>query len=180
MNTKSDGTVFDGRVISVAVEDHRLPDGRTASFEIVHHPGGAAALPILDDGRVMLIRQFRPAAAGTILEIPAGRLEPGEAPADCIRRELEEEIGFRAGRIEPLGEMLTAVGFCDERVFLYLACELAPVPQALEPDEFIELAPMSVAEALNLLAAGAIPDGKTQLALLLYASRGETPFEETL
>lgn len=173
-----DGPLFEGRVVTLAVEDHRLPDGRTASFEIVRHPGGAAALPLLDDGRVMLIRQFRPAAGGTILEIPAGRLEPGEAPADCIRRELEEEIGFRPGRVEPLGEMLTAVGFSDERVHLFLARDLTPVARALEPDEFIELAPMSVAEALDLLAAGAIPDGKTQLALLHYARRREAAGEE--
>jgi ADP-ribose pyrophosphatase len=172
--------IFRGRVVSLFLEEHRLPDGREATFEIVRHPGGAAVLPLLDDGRVVMIRQFRPAAGGMILEIPAGRLEPGEAPAECIRRELEEEIGLRPGRVEPLGEMLTAVGFCDERVHLFVARELTPVPRALEPDEFIELAPMSVAEALNLLAAGAIPDGKTQLALLLYANRREAAFEETL
>ena len=160
--------IFNGRVISLAIEEHELPDGRHADFEIVHHAGGAAVLPILDDGRVLLIRQYRPAGGGMIWEIPAGRLEGGEAPETCIQRELQEEVGYRAGRIERLGEMLTAVGFCDEVVHLFVARDLTPVPAAPEPDEYIEAVPMPLAEALRLLRAGEIPDGKTQLALLLH------------
>ena len=160
--------IFNGRVISLAIEEHELPDGRRADFEIVHHAGGAAVLPVLDDGRVLLIRQYRPAGGGMIWEIPAGRLEGGEAPETCIHRELQEEVGYRAGRIERLGEMLTAVGFCDEVVHLFVARDLTPVPAAPEPDEYIEAVPMPLAEALRLLRAGEISDGKTQLALLLY------------
>ncbi|MGE4578456.1 MAG: NUDIX hydrolase [Desulfuromonadales bacterium] len=160
--------IFNGRVISLAIEEHELPDGRRADFEIVHHSGGAAVLPILDDGRVLLIRQYRPAGGGMIWEIPAGRLDGGEAPETCIHRELQEEVGYRAGRIERLGEMLTAVGFCDEVVHLFVARDLTPVPAAPEPDEYIEAVPMPLAEALRLLRAGEISDGKTQLALLLY------------
>ncbi|MDW7645534.1 MAG: NUDIX hydrolase [Desulfuromonadales bacterium] len=160
--------IFNGRVISLAIEEHELPDGRRADFEIVHHSGGAAVLPILDDGRVLLIRQYRPAAGGMIWEIPAGRLEGGEAPETCIHRELQEEVGYRAGRVERLGEMLTAVGFCDEVVHLFVARDLVPVPAAPEPDEYIEAVPMPLDEALRLLRAGEIPDGKTQLALLLH------------
>lgn len=161
--------VFAGRIFSVELEDHRLPDGRMATFEMVRHPGGAAALPVLDDGRIILIRQFRPAADGTIWEIPAGRLEAGEDPVDCIRRELQEEIGYRAASIRPLVNMLSAVGFCDERVYLYLATDLTPVPSALEEDEFIHPVVMTLKEALRLLDGGAILDAKTQLALLLAA-----------
>jgi ADP-ribose pyrophosphatase len=164
-------SLFDGRIISVALEEHRLPDGRTATFEMVRHPGGAAALPVLQDGRVILIRQFRPAAGGMVWEIPAGRLEPDEDPADCIRRELEEEIGYRPDTVEPLCSMLSAIGFCDERVYLYVARDLVPVPRALEADEFIEPVPMHMDTALRMLEAGEIVDAKTQLALLLADRR---------
>jgi ADP-ribose pyrophosphatase len=163
--------IFEGRVVSLAVEEHELPDGRRAEFELVRHPGGAAVLPVLPDGRLVLLRQFRPAAGGMVLEIPAGRLEPGEPPEVCAARELAEEAGYRAGRLEKLGTMLTAVGFCDELLHLYAAFELTPVAQALEPDEYVELLALSPGEALRLVAEGAIPDGKTQLALLLYARR---------
>lgn len=164
--------IFAGRIFSVNLETHVLPDGRAAKFEMVRHPGGAAVLPVLADGRVVLLRQFRPAAAGVIWEIPAGRLEPGESPADCVARELMEEAGYRAGRLERLGELLPAVGFCTERIHLFLAFELVPVPQAPEPDEYLEVVPLPAAEALMLIDRGEIPDAKTQLALLLAARRG--------
>lgn len=161
-------TVFAGRVLSLAVEYHRLPDGREAAFEIVRHPGGAAVLPVLDDGGVVLIRQHRPAAGGWILEIPAGRLEEGESPASCAARELEEEVGFRAGRLEKLGTTLSSVGFCDERIHLFLARQLQPVPAAPEADEFIEPVVLAPEQAQALVTDGTITDAKTQLALLLY------------
>ncbi|MCM2264319.1 MAG: NUDIX hydrolase [Desulfuromonadales bacterium] len=169
-NTKN--TVFAGRIFSVHLETHVLPDGRSAEFELVRHPGGAAVLPVLDDGRLVLLRQFRPAAGGMIWEIPAGRLEPGEDPADCVVRELQEEAGYRAGKLEPLGEMFPTVGFCTERIYLFLARDLIPVPQSLEPDEeHLEVVPLAAAEALALIDRGEIPDAKTQLALLLARFR---------
>ncbi|WP_305046930.1 NUDIX hydrolase [Geoalkalibacter sp.] len=164
--------IFEGRIVSLNLEEHELPDGRRAVFEMVRHPGGAAILPLLDDGRVLLIRQFRPAGGGMVWEIPAGRLEPGESPEDCVRREIQEELGYRAGQVDQLGEMLTAVGFCDEIVHLYLGRALEPVERALEPDEYIEVVPMPYAEALSLVTQGEIPDGKTQLALLLAQQKG--------
>lgn len=168
-------SIFSGRIFSVTVETHRLPDGRQADFELVHHPGGAAVLPLLDDGRVVLIRQYRPAAGGMLIEIPAGRLEPGEEPADCVRRELVEEVGYRPGCVEPLGTMLPAVGFCSERVHLFLARDLVSVPSAPEPDEYIEALPLPLDEALTMVARGEIQDGKTQLALLLYQQHFSHP-----
>jgi ADP-ribose diphosphatase len=167
----NDKQIFNGRIISLAVEEHQLPDGRSADFEVVHHPGGAAVLPFLDDGRVVLIRQFRPALNDTIVEIPAGRLEPGETPDACVRRELIEEVGYCADTVVKLGEMLTAVGFCDERIHLFAASGLRAVPRALEPDEFIEVFTLPLQEALTMVGAGQIPDGKTQLALLLWQNR---------
>lgn len=174
----SETKIFAGRVLSLALEEHLLPDGRAASFEVVRHPGGAAVLPVLADGRILLIRQLRPAVGGQVLELPAGRLEPGEPPEACARRELQEEVGYRPGRLERLGEMFSSVGFCNERIHLFLARELEPVPQALEADEFIEILPLTLAAALDLLDRGEIPDGKTALALLLYArSLGAAPAE---
>ncbi len=163
--------IFDGRVLSLALETHQLPDGRSAEYEIIHHPGGAAVLPVLDDGRLILIRQFRPAAGGMLLEIPAGRLEPGETPEECVRREIVEEVGYRAGQVEALGEMLPTVGFCTEKVYLFVATGLIPTEQALEADEFIEVVICAPDEALAMVQRGEILDGKTQLALFHYAAR---------
>lgn len=163
--------IFRGRVLDLAVESHLLPDGRRADFEIVRHPGGAAVLPLLGDGRLLLIRQFRPAAGGAVIEIPAGRLEPGEPPQECARRELAEETGFAAGHLKPLATTLSSVGFCDERIHLFLASELAPVPLAREPDEFIDLLPWTPEQALEALARGELVDAKTQLALLLFCQQ---------
>jgi ADP-ribose pyrophosphatase len=164
--------VFSGRIFSVSVESHPLPDGRMADFELVRHPGGAAVLPILDDGRVVLLRQFRPAAGGVIWEIPAGRMESGETPADCVIRELAEEAGYQSQQLESLGEMLPAVGFCTERIYLFVARGLTAVPQALEPDEYLEVLPLDAEEALAMVDRGEISDGKTLLALLLAKRRG--------
>lgn len=168
---------FRGRLLQVAIESHRLPDGRSAEFEIVRHPGGAAVLPLLDDGRVVLLRQFRPAVGGWLVELPAGRLEAGEDPAVCAARELVEEAGFRAGRLEKLGTTFPTVGFCDEQIHLYAAGALTAVPRRPEHDEFIEVLLLPLAEALAMATDGRIRDAKTQLALLLHAhrSRAEAP-----
>ena len=168
-------TVFAGRVLDVGEEVHRLPNGRTATFEVIRHPGGAAVLPVLGDGRVLLIRQYRPALGEMLWEIPAGRLEPGEVPEECVRRELAEEAGYRAGRLEGLGGLWSAAGFCDEHVALFAAFDLTPVPLAPEPDEIIEPVAMPLDEALQRLFRGEITDAKTQLALLRYAWPGAAP-----
>lgn len=168
--------------MTLNLEEHSLPDGRKGTYEIVRHPGGAAVLPILADGRVLLIRQFRPAAGGWVVELPAGRLEEGEEPAATAGRELEEETGYRAGGLEPLGSVLSSVGFCDERIHLFVARDLTAGECRREPDEAIELFALPLQEALAQIAAGAIDDAKTQLALLRYAglsaaqSAGVTPF----
>lgn len=161
-------TVFCGRVLDVAIEKHQMPDGRQSDFEIIRHPGGAAVLPVLADGRVLLIRQFRPTIGEMIYEIPAGRLEPGESARDCAGRELTEEAGYSAAQMLPLGGCWSTVGFCDEYIHLFLGRSLSVAEQTLEPDEFIELCPMTFAEALEKVENGDISDSKTQLALLLY------------
>lgn len=168
MNGESE-LIYRGRIVTLAREEHLLPDGRRGTFEIIRHPGGAAALPILADGRVLLIRQFRPAVGTTVIEAPAGKLDAGEAPEACIARELVEEVGCRAGSLQKVGSILSSVGFCDERIHLYLARDLEEVAHAREPDEFIELLPLELAEALQLLARGEIVDAKTTVLLQHYA-----------
>jgi len=165
---KSRDNVFAGRFLDVGVETHEMPDGRCSAFEIIRHPGGAAILPVLADGRMLLIRQFRPATGEMVYEIPAGRLEPGESARDCAARELIEEAGYAAAEIFAIGSFWSSVGFCDERIYLFLGRDLAEVEQQLETDEVIELCPMPLEEALLKIESGEILDCKTQLALLHY------------
>lgn len=163
--------LYNGKVLRLCREAHTLPNGRTGNFEIVHHSGGAAVLPILANGDVLLIRQFRPVAGKMVIEIPAGRLDPGEVPAECARRELEEETGYRAGRLIDLGSTLPSVGYTDERIHLFAAIDLTLGTIAQEDHEFIELLPMPLSEAVAMAGNGGIDDAKTQLALLLYAQQ---------
>ncbi|PLX71782.1 MAG: ADP-ribose pyrophosphatase [Desulfuromonas sp.] len=162
-------TVFSGRVFEVGIETHQLPDGRQSEFEIVRHAGGAAVVPRLSNGELLLIRQFRPAIGCMVYEIPAGRVDPGETHQQCALRELQEETGYRAGRIQPLGGLLSAIGYCDEYVALFVADQLTWVGQQLESDEVLDVCPMTLAAALARLQQGEMTDSKTQVALLRLA-----------
>jgi len=164
--------LYHGRILDLAHEIHKMPDKRESGFEIIHHPGGAAALPILDDGRLLLIRQFRPAARDYIYEIPAGRLEVGEDAAGCVERELEEEVGYRPQQLDSLGYVYSSIGFCNERIYLFIATKLEQRQTAHEPDEFIEPLIVNLEEALEMISDGTITDAKTQIALLRYAVLG--------
>ncbi len=171
MSLLKEEIVFNGKILDLALETHTLPDGREARFEIIHHPGGAAALPIDSDGRILLIRQFRPAARGDILEIPAGRLEKGEDAAECIARELQEEIGRKAAQVELLSKIYSSVGFCREMIYIYLATELTTTPTAREDHEFIDLVPLTPEEAFKMVDEGKIVDAKTLIALQAYRQK---------
>ena len=157
--------------IDVSRERVRLPGGRETELDIVRHPGAAAVVPFLDEDHVLLIRQYRHAAGGTILEVPAGKLDPGETPESCALRELEEEAGRQAGRLEKLGWIFTTPGFTDEVIHLFTGHELSLVPTRHEPDEVIELVPMPFAEALELVWRGELTDAKSALALVHAAHR---------
>jgi ADP-ribose pyrophosphatase len=157
--------------IEVSRESVTLPNGRVAQLDIVHHPGAAAVVPFVSADDVLLIRQFRHAAGGTILEVPAGKLDPGDTPESCAARELEEEAGQRAGRLEKLGWIFTTPGFTDEVIHLFAAFELELVPTRHEDDEVIEVVRLPFAEALELVWRGELPDAKSAMALVHAARR---------
>lgn len=157
--------VHQGRVVRVSVDRVRLPNGVAVDLDMVRHPGAAAVVPFQDDDRILLVRQYRWAAGGFIYEIPAGKLD-GEDPETCARRELEEEVGMRAGLLTSLGSVLTAPGFTDERIHLFAARNLTPVPSRLEPDEVLEVVSRSLEEVLSMVRRGDIDDGKSLAALL--------------
>jgi ADP-ribose diphosphatase len=156
--------------VRVATERVTLPNGHTVDLDIVHHPGAAAVVPFVSDDEVLLIRQYRHAAGGMILEVPAGKLDPGEAPAVCAARELEEEAGQRAGRLVELGWIWTTPGFTDERIHLFAAFDLRPGAHSPDHDEVIEPVRTTLAAALELVFRGEIRDAKSSLALL-HAAR---------
>jgi ADP-ribose pyrophosphatase len=164
---------YHGRIISLDVDEVRFPDGSIGSLEMIRHPGASAVVPMLDtdadDPTVLLIRQYRYAADGYLYEIPAGRLDPGESPMECAHRELAEETGYRAARVEPLFTMFTTPGFTDEKIHLFLATGLTAGDAHREADEFLELVPTKLSRALSMVEQGEIKDAKTALALLYAA-----------
>lgn len=166
--------LFRSTIGSVGVEDVVLPNGVSASLLILRHPGAAAVVPLHADGTVTLLRQHRHAAGGTILEIPAGKLDAGEDPAVCAARELAEEAGLR-GTLRHLTTILPAPAFADEQIWLYLATDLEPVPMAHEADEVITLLRVPLAEAIRWAQTGEIRDAKTLVALwMVHAAVGRT------
>jgi ADP-ribose pyrophosphatase len=160
--------VYRGRVVDFGVEEVRLPNGVEVELEVVRHPGAAAVVAIDEQRRVVLIHQFRHAGGGFLWEIPAGILHPGEEPVACAGRELAEEVGLAAGRLELLGAMLPTPGYSDEHIHLFLGRELTSAPMAREDDEVIQsVQRFALADALAMVRRGEIPDAKTALALLL-------------
>jgi ADP-ribose pyrophosphatase len=166
--------IHSGRVIDLDKDTVRFPDGSTGELEMVRHPGAAAVVPFASDPRgtdptILLINQFRHAANGALIEIPAGRLNPGEDPQECAQRELLEEVGVKAGRVERLTTIWTTPGFTDERIHLFWAADLTADKHAREPDEFIEVMPKPLSETLNLIRDGVICDAKTVVGILYLA-----------
>jgi ADP-ribose pyrophosphatase len=163
--------LYSGRIVNLDLDSVRFPDGSVGQLEILRHPGASAVVPFLDpprdaDPRVVLIRQFRHAADGFIWEVPAGRLDAGETPEACAGRELEEETGMRARRLERLTTIFTTPGFTDEQIHLFLAEGLESGAHHRETDEFMELHTIRWSEVLRLVERGEIVDGKTLVSLL--------------
>lgn len=166
---------YTGRIINLDLDDVRYPDGSVGKLEMIRHPGAAAVVPFVDppeapNPRVRLIRQFRHAADGHIWEVPAGRLDPGETPEHCARRELEEEAGVTAGSLRHLTSVYTTPGFTDERIHLFAATNLSPVPARREPDEFVEVHDVPWDHLMELIRKGDVVDGKTIMAILFVHS----------
>jgi ADP-ribose pyrophosphatase len=161
--------VYSGRVLDLDVDTVRFPNGSVGELEMIRHPGAAAVVPFVDDPlgpdpEVLLIRQFRHAAERYVWEIPAGRLEPGEAPE--TRRELEEEAGVTAGELRRLTTIYTTPGFTDERIYLFLAAGLGRGTERREADEFLEVERMRWSRVLGLIEGGDVDDGKTLVTLM--------------
>jgi ADP-ribose pyrophosphatase len=170
--------VYTGKVISLDVDEVRFPDGSAGELEMIRHPGASAVVPFIGnptdrDPQILLIRQYRYAAEGFLYEIPAGRLEHGEEPKDCATRELKEETGCLARHVVYLFTMYTTPGFTDEKIHLFMATGLEPGETKHEADEFLELKPMLLSRALEMVQAGEIKDSKTVLGLL-FAARFRT------
>ncbi len=164
-------TIYEGKIITVKVDEVRLPDGKTAKREIVTHPGAVAVLPLTDDGKMVAVRQFRKPLERTIVEIPAGKLEPGEEPLTCAIRELEEETGYQASQFTHLSSFYTSPGFADELLHVYIATGLTPGTARPDDDEYVEMLKLTLEEAHELHRQGEIRDAKTVLALFAWENR---------
>jgi len=176
--TISSQKVFAGRVFSVTVDTVREGE-LTYQREVVHHGGSAVIVPVFDDSTVALVRQYRHPAVRYLLEVPAGTLAKGERPEIGAARELKEELGLVAARLEKLSEFFVSPGFCEEKMWVYLATELSEGEQALEDDEIIDVVRLPIAEALEMITSGEIEDAKTIIGLMLAAPRVGSPLLET-
>jgi ADP-ribose pyrophosphatase len=171
---RTSSRVYTGKVISLDVDLVEFPNGTTGEIEMIRHPGASAVVPFLsdprsDDPQLLLIKQYRYAAGGYMYEIPAGRLEPGEAPASCAARELREETGCTAASMEHMYTMYTTPGFTDEKIHIFLAAGLTRGPTAHEADEFLSVESVPLRKALEMIKSGEINDGKTAAAILYTA-----------
>lgn len=163
--------IFQGRVIEVRVDEVELEPGRTVKREVVGHPGAVVILPVDDEGRILWITQYRYAAGKTLLELPAGTLEPDETPEATARREIVEEVGFAADTWEELGGFYSAPGFCSEYLYAYLATGLRADYADGDEDEDIAVLPLTLEETFERLDAGDIEDAKSIATLMLYLRR---------
>ncbi len=169
--------VFSGRVFEVTVDTVREGD-KTYVREVVHHRGSAVILPAFDDGTIALVRQYRHPTVKYMLELPAGGLDDRERPEEAAARELEEELGLVAGKLEKLSEFFVSPGFCAEKMWLYLATDLTETARRPEDDEVIEVVRLPIKRALQMITDGEIEDAKTIIGLMLAAPRiGLSAFE---
>ena len=172
--TISSEPIYMGRIVKLFKDTVRFPDGSTGQLDVVRHAGASAIVPFLtdpasDDPQLLLVKQYRYAAGGFIYEIPAGMLDAGEDPLHCAHRELKEETGCTARKMEHLMTLLTTPGFTDERISIYLATGLERGDTAHESDEFMTIETVSLSAALGLIQKGEIQDGKTALGILFAA-----------
>ncbi len=162
--------VFDGVLLHVRKDTVELPNGHEATREWIKHPGASSVIPVLPDGKLLFVRQYRYPIRQVTLEVPAGKLDaPDEDPLYCAERELSEETGYTAGKIRKLTTIATTVGFSNEKIHLYAAEDLKPGKQHTDPDEFINLVEVSLEEALEMVRDGRIVDAKSVVSVLMLA-----------
>ncbi len=160
-------TIYEGRTVTLKLHDVRLTDGQESKREIVEHRGAVAMVALTPDSDLLMVRQFRLAAGDTLLELPAGTLEPGEEPLAAAARELEEETGMKAGHLEEIASFFPSPGCLTERITVFLATELTPSAQNLDEDEVVEVVRLPLERALAMCADGSIRDGKTIIGVSL-------------
>ena len=158
--------MYSGRVVTLSVDQVALPNGKHCELEMIRHPGAAAVVPVDAEGNAILVRQYRYATDGWLLEVPAGKLDPGESPETCAIREVEEETGYRVGQLQSLGWIWTTPGFTDEKIWLFRGTGLVHGTQQLQGDELLEVVKFPLSEAVEAAADGTIQDGKSVCALL--------------
>jgi len=163
---KSSEKIFSGKLIDLYFDHVELPNGKSSTREWINHPGAVCIIPILPDGNLCLIRQYRYGPRDEFIEIPAGKLDKGEDPLVCAKRELQEEIGYIARKLTFLTNIYPAIGFSNEKMWMYLAEDLQLSNQSLDQDEFLELLPLSLEEAIDLINQGNITDVKTIIGVL--------------
>jgi len=165
--------MYPGRAFTIRRDTLRLPDGRETRFDIVEHIGSVVIVPLDAAGQLLFVRQYRHAAGQDMLELPAGTLDEGESPDDCARREVREETGMAAGKLERVGGFYLAPGYSTEYMHVYLATDLVDDPLEADADEFLSVERVPVSVAMEMCARGDFPDAKTLAALLLVRSRLE-------
>jgi ADP-ribose pyrophosphatase len=161
--------IFKGKVVNLTVESVRLPNDHVTDLEIIRHAGAAAVVPVDKDGRVLMVRQYRHATGDYLLEIPAGKLDEGEEPAECACRELEEETGYTPAALTAIGWIWTTPGFTDEKIWLFIATGLTPTEQALEDDEVLSVEAIPLENAIEMAMRDEIQDAKTICGLMRAA-----------
>ena len=159
-------TIFEGKIFTVVRDNVELPDGKNSMRELVLHNGGAGVLPVDSDGNVTLVRQYRAGVSKVFTEICAGKLEKGEDPTECAKREMTEELGLSAKNVVALGSFVPTPAYDSEITYIFLATDLEYVGQKLDDDEFLEIVKMPLDEAVSRVMSGEISDGKTQIAIL--------------
>lgn len=163
---------YEGVILKVYKDHMSFANGNTADWDFIHHDGAAAVVPVMDDGRILMVRQYRNALERMTLEIPAGKLDdPKEAGIICAMRELEEETGYRSDELEWLVTIRTTVAFCDEKVDIFVAKNLIPSKQHLDEDEYVDVKAYTLQELKDMIFTGKIEDSKTMAAILAYESK---------
>ena len=158
-------------ILTYCNETYKLPNGNTVVYDMMLHGGAAAVVPVMEDGKILMVRQYRPSVERATTEIPAGKRDPGEDFKAAAIRELEEETGYKAGSMEHLITVITAIAYCNEKIEIYVASDLTKTKQHLDDDEFIEFRTFDIEELAEMIYRGEIQDSKTIAAIMAYKNR---------